>query len=97
MGNVTSEYYPTGDIDHDIVGEFFKSVYEAMNKPDHCLVEVKDFRNSDTRLSILWYNNKAKAFVIESRTEFNNINIIKGEIDDQGTEDMATIPRNHEN
>jgi hypothetical protein len=78
---VVREHYQTGYVDHDVVGDYFKEVHTKMNQPDQCHIEVQDFENTDTRLSIMWYQNKVKAFVIETRNDFNNIDFIKGEVD----------------
>lgn len=80
---VKREHYSTGDIQSDIVGEFFENVTKTIADPvKTCRIEVQHFTNSDNRTSILWYKNKVKAFVIEVRNDFNNIEIIKGSIDD---------------
>lgn len=76
---LTREHYTTGDIDHDIVGEFFKEVYDAIDDPaKQARSEINDFAEHDNRTSLLWYNNKIIAFVIEARNDFNNIDVIKG-------------------
>ena len=77
------EHYTTGDIEHDIVGDFFKEVFDKIEDPDKvCRSEVQHFDQSDNILSLMWYNGKLKAFVIEARTDFNNIDLIKGVIDE---------------
>jgi hypothetical protein len=73
-----TEHYTTGDIEHDIVGDYFKTVNKELNHPAGAFVEVKDFVNSDTRLSLFMYKETVQAFVIETRTDFNNIIIVKG-------------------
>ena len=73
-----TEHYTTGEIKKDIVGEYFKEINEELKFPTGAYVEVKEFENSDTRLSLFMYNDKIQAFVIETRTDFNNINIVKG-------------------
>lgn len=78
---VVREHYQTGEINHDIVGEYFKSVFDKLDGPSDLHIEVKNYNNSDTRVSLLWYKNKVKAFVIETRNDFNNIELVKGEID----------------
>jgi hypothetical protein len=72
------EHYTTGEIEHNIVGEYFKGVNEELNLPPGAFVEVKDFLNSDTRLSLFMYKETVQAFVIETRNDFNNIIVIKG-------------------
>lgn len=78
---IIREHYTTGDIDHDIVGEFFKEVYDAIDDPaKQARSEINDFEERDNRTSLLWYNNKIIAFVIEARNDFNNIDVIKGSL-----------------
>ena len=75
---IETEHYSTGEIEHNIVGEYFKAVNEELNFPPGSFVEVKDFLNSDTRLSLFMYKETVQAFVIETRNDFNNIIIVKG-------------------
>lgn len=73
-----TEHYTTGGIEKDIVGQYFKEINEELKFPAGAYIEVKEFKNSDTRLSLFMYNDKVLAFVIETRTDFNNISIVKG-------------------
>lgn len=72
------ERYTTGDIENNIVGSYFQKVNEELNSPAGAFVEVKEFENFDTRLSLFMYRNQVQAFVIETRSDFNNIIVVKG-------------------
>jgi hypothetical protein len=73
-------FFQVGMNSNDIVGEYFKEVYDKCPEDKKWSIEVQDFKNSDTRLSIIRCDNRAKAFVIETRTAFNDIEFIKGEV-----------------
>lgn len=71
---VEREFKQTGEILTDIVGDFFKRVIQD---PKGMGIEVKEFENSDTRLSLLKRDDRTIAGVVETRTEFNNVEFIK--------------------
>jgi hypothetical protein len=62
--------------DHtDYVSDFFIKVAETLTD-EKKWIEVQDFTNSDTRLSLLKVDDKTIATVIETRTEFNHCEYI---------------------
>lgn len=58
----------------DYVGDFFGAIHKQYDGEK--AYEVKDFKNSDTRLSLLKIDDKTVAMVIENRTEFNHCEYI---------------------
>lgn len=64
-----------GEESADIVGDFFYDIYFKNLKPLNKLPEivVRDCVQSNDRLSMLIYDNKMVACVIERRTEFNHL------------------------
>lgn len=72
-----SEFYQVGH-QRDVVGEYFGEVYKEF--PGDPICEVQEFKNSETRLSLLKVNNRVKAFVIECRTEYNDLEFIFGTV-----------------
>ncbi len=54
----------------DIVGDFFGEIHKEYG--DKPYIEVRDFENSDSRLSTLIVDDKLVASVIEIRTAFNH-------------------------
>lgn len=68
-----SEFFQVG-LQNDVVNQFFKTIKPELNT----FIEMQEFKNSDCRLTILVANNRAKAFVIERRTDFNDLDFIKG-------------------
>ena len=71
-------FFQVGFVDRDIVGEVFEQAQKECSDKQSSFVEVEEFKNSDTRLSVMWNSNRVKAFVIETRTGFNDIIFIKG-------------------
>lgn len=66
------------EIDH--AGIFFGEIhkkYTSQNK----LVEMQQYKNSDSQLSYLWVDDKIVAFVIEARSAFNHVEVVKGEVE----------------
>lgn len=78
-----SEFFQVGMNDKDIVGEYFASINIG-----NAVAEVKEFKNSDTRLSLMKVNNRVKAFVIETRTEFNDLEFVKGTVGNSEVEEL---------
>lgn len=74
---VKQEVYQTGMVDRDIVGDYFRKIHKKYKGNKH--IEVEMFEKSDTRISCLIIDNRMKAFVIERRTEFNNLEFTYGE------------------
>jgi hypothetical protein len=74
---VVREHFQTGEIDRDIVHEHFKFIHESLGKPDECHIDYQEFKNSDTNIHIMWYQNKVKGFVLDTRNDFNNHEIIR--------------------
>lgn len=73
-----SFYRQTGDIERDFVGEYFETIHK--NYQGDPKAEVENYDNTNTRLSLLKHDNRIKAFVIENRTAFNNIEFVTGGI-----------------
>jgi hypothetical protein len=63
----------------DEVGEFFGSIHKEYAGTPH--IDVQQYENSETRLSILVVDNRAKAFVVEYRTTFNDLEFIKAKVE----------------
>jgi hypothetical protein len=80
MNKAASEFYQVG-MHGDVAGKYFEKCHSNYHIDPR--VEVKEFTNSDTRLSLMWVNNRVHAFVIETRTAFNDIQFINGMVDNQ--------------
>ncbi len=77
--NIKHSFFQVGMNQKDIVGEYFKELFDK-NPTNGYYAEVQEFKNSDTRISILRKDNRVRAFVIETRTDYNDIEFIKGEV-----------------
>lgn len=73
-------FYQVGMNEKDIAGEFFKSVYDKCPDDRKWTIEIQQFKNSDTQLNTLRMDNRVRAFYIETRTDFNDIEYITGEV-----------------
>lgn len=58
----------------DYVSDYFIEVTKGIQSG--VCIEVKDFANSETRLTLLKVNDRTIATVIETRTEFNHVEFI---------------------
>ncbi len=73
-------FYQVGLNEKDTIGEYFKAVFDKTKEASIPSAEIQQFKNSDTMLYILRIDNRVKAFGIETRTDFNDIEIITGEV-----------------
>lgn len=71
------EFFQVG-LQRDIVGEYFGEIHKKYEGKKW--IETETFLNSNTRLTILTVDNRTVAFVIEKRTEFNDIEFIYDEV-----------------
>jgi len=78
LSEVKSAFRQT-DEPEEIAGEYFESVYKKYRGNPG--VEVQDFENKNARVTLLKVDNRTKAFVIETRTEYNNIEYVYGSLD----------------
>lgn len=74
----TKNFYQVG-FQPDVVGDYFGEIHKNYEGDPKC--EVQEFNNSETRLSLLKIDNKTQAFVIEARSEFNDLEFILGDVE----------------
>lgn len=71
------EFYQVG-LQRDVVGEYFKEIHKRYQ--GNWTVEVVNFKQSDTRITLFKADNRTQAFVIETRTEYNDLEFICGQL-----------------
>jgi hypothetical protein len=74
----TRQFYQVG-FQPDVVGDYFAEIHK--NYKGDPKREVQEFNNSETRLSLLKIDNRTQAFVIETRSDFNDLEFILGDVE----------------
>lgn len=64
-------------IDH--AGKYFEEIHKQFAS-ENKLIECQQYNNTDTQVSLLWVDDKIAAFVIEARSAFNHVEVIKGTV-----------------
>lgn len=62
-------------IDH--AGTYFGKIHKQFTS-ENKLVEFQQYNNTDSQISLLWVDDKIAAFVIEARSAFNHVEVVKG-------------------
>ena len=67
-------------VDH--AGKYFSELHKEYTSKNK-LVEFQQYKNTDSQLSYLWVDDKIVAFVIEARSAFNHVEVVKGIVECQ--------------